>query len=97
MAWASILTPMQLVRFISSFIAAQALSGGEPMSERFWLSKEAFLKIAEVSGLDMTDQHMEELYSFVQNILPSLKDIEALDLTGMEPFMPSPSAKGDSK
>ena len=67
------------------------------MTEKFWLSKEAFLKIAEVSGLDMTDQHMEELYPFVQNILPSMRDIEEFDLTGMEPFMPALSTKGDSK
>ena len=67
------------------------------MAETFWLSKEAFLKIAEVSGLDTTDRHMEELYSFVQHMLPNLKDIEELDLTGMEPFMPSLSAKGGSK
>ena len=67
------------------------------MADKFWLDKEAFLKIAEVSGLDMTDQHMEELYSFVQNILPSMRDIEELDLTGMEPFMPALSTKGDSK
>jgi len=67
------------------------------MADKFWLSKEAFLKIAEVSGLDTTDRHMEELYSFVQQILPSIRDIEALDLTGMEPFMPALSTKGDSK
>ena len=67
------------------------------MTETFWLSKEAFLKIAEVSGLDTTDRHMEELYSFVQQMLPSLKDVEELDLTGMEPFMPPISAKGGSR
>ncbi len=67
------------------------------MAEKFWLSKEAFLKIAEVSGLDTTDRHMEELYSFVQNMLPGLKDVEELDLTGMEPFMPPISTKGDSR
>jgi Asp-tRNA(Asn)/Glu-tRNA(Gln) amidotransferase C subunit len=67
------------------------------MAEKFWLSKEAFLKIAEVSGLDTTDRHMEELYSFVQGVLASLKDVEELDLTGMEPFMPPISAKGGSR
>jgi hypothetical protein len=67
------------------------------MAEKFWLSKEAFLKIAEVSRLDTTDRHMEELYAFVQQMLPGIRDIEALDLTGMEPFMPSLSAKGNSK
>jgi Asp-tRNA(Asn)/Glu-tRNA(Gln) amidotransferase C subunit len=67
------------------------------MVDTFWLDKEAFLKIAEVSGLDMTDRHMEELYAFVQQLLSNLKDIEDLDLRGMEPFMPSLSTKGDSK
>lgn len=67
------------------------------MAEKFWLSKEAFLKIAEVSGLDTTDRHMEELYSFIQSLLPSFKDVGKLDLTGMEPFMPSISAEGGSK
>ena len=67
------------------------------MAEKFWLSKEAFLKIAEVSGLDTTDRHMEELYSFVQGVLASLKDVEELELTGMEPFMPPISAKEGSK
>ena len=67
------------------------------MADTFWLSKEAFLKIAETSGLDTADRHMEELCAFVQQMLSNLKDIEALDLTGTEPFMPSPSAKGGSK
>ncbi len=67
------------------------------MAEKFRLSKEAFLKIAEVSGLDTTDRHMDELYSFVQQMLPGIRDIEALDLAGMEPFMPALSMKGDSK
>jgi hypothetical protein len=67
------------------------------MADTFWLSKEAFLKIAEVCGLDTTDQHMEELYAFVQQMLPGLKDVEALDLTGMEPFMPALPTKGGSK
>lgn len=67
------------------------------MAEKFWLDKEAFLKIAEVSGLDTTDQHMEKLYAFVQQMLPGIRDIDDLDLTGMEPFMPALSTKGDSK
>jgi Asp-tRNA(Asn)/Glu-tRNA(Gln) amidotransferase C subunit len=67
------------------------------MAEKFWLSREAFLKIAEVSGLDTTDRHMEELYSFVQGVLASLKDVEELELTGTEPFMPPISAKEGSK
>jgi len=67
------------------------------MADTFWLSKEAFLKIAEVSGLDTADQHMEELYAFVQQMLSNLKDIDDLNLEGMEPFMPPLSLKGGSK
>ena len=59
------------------------------MTENFWLSKEAFLRIAEASSLDGNDGHMDELYSFIQSILPNFKDIEELDLTGLEPFMPA--------
>jgi hypothetical protein len=67
------------------------------MADKFWLSKEAFLKIAEASGLDTADRHMEELYAFVQQMLSNLKDIDDLNLEGMEPFMPALSTKGDSK
>ncbi len=61
------------------------------------LSKEAFLRMAEVSGLDTTDPHMEELYSFIRGILPGLRTVDTLDLTGMEPFMPSLSKERGSK
>ena len=61
------------------------------------LSKETFLKIAEVSGLDTSSPHMEELYAFVQGVLPNLKDLEALDLTELEPFMPPLSTSGGLK
>jgi Asp-tRNA(Asn)/Glu-tRNA(Gln) amidotransferase C subunit len=67
------------------------------MADTFWLSKEAFLKIAEASGLDTEDRHMEELYSFVQQMLSNLKDIEELNLEGMEPFMPALPGKGGSR
>jgi Asp-tRNA(Asn)/Glu-tRNA(Gln) amidotransferase C subunit len=56
------------------------------------LSKEAFLSIAKAAGLDIRDPHMEELYRYVQDLLPGLKSINELDLTGIEPaaiFMPS--------
>ncbi len=64
------------------------------MGEQFWMSKETFLRIAEECGLDTTDQHMEELYAFLQGLLPSLRDIEEFDLAGVEPFMPSMHGKG---
>jgi len=67
------------------------------MADTFWLSKEAFLKIAETSGLDTADRHMDELYAFVQQMLLNLKDIEDLNLEGMEPFMPALPAKEGSR
>ena len=67
------------------------------MGERFWISKEAFLKIAEQSGLDTTPEHMNELYAFLRGLLPSLGDIEKLDLTGAEPFFPTYLQAGAGK
>ena len=63
--------------------------------EVFWkgLDKEAFLSMANAFGLNINDPHIEELYAYVQKILPSLKRIEELDLTEMEPVMPPLSAK----
>jgi hypothetical protein len=55
------------------------------MADGGGLSKEAFLRIAEEVGLDVNDPHMEDLYPFVQRIVPNAKAIEELDLTGMEP------------
>ncbi len=50
------------------------------------LSYESFLTIAEASGLDVSDAgHMEQLYAFVQGVLPFRRDIERLDLTNVEP------------
>lgn len=51
------------------------------------MSKEFFLSTAEVSGLDVKDpQHMEELFGFVSKVLPSLRVIDRLDLTDVEPL-----------
>lgn len=58
------------------------------MSDRFWLTKNSFLMIAEALGLDTAEEHMNELYSFAQSILSGFKEVEKLDLAGMEPFMP---------
>jgi Asp-tRNA(Asn)/Glu-tRNA(Gln) amidotransferase C subunit len=64
------------------------------MVKKFWLSRESFSKIAEVSGLDTGDPHIEELYTYLQNVLPGLKKVEELDLIGIEPNMPFASMKG---
>jgi Asp-tRNA(Asn)/Glu-tRNA(Gln) amidotransferase C subunit len=69
------------------------------MAEKHELNKEAFLSMAKTFGLDINDPHIEELYAYVQKILPTLKRVEELDLTDMEPVMPltlslSPQGRG---
>jgi Asp-tRNA(Asn)/Glu-tRNA(Gln) amidotransferase C subunit len=67
------------------------------MSEKTELKKETFLSLAKGFGLDINDPHIEELYAYVQKILPTLKRVEELDLTDMEPVMPltlSPQGRG---
>jgi len=51
------------------------------------LEREAFLSMAQAFGLDINDPHIDELYVYVQKILPTLKRIEELDLTDMEPMI----------
>jgi hypothetical protein len=60
-----------------------------PLTEKGPLSQETFLRIAENSGLGTDAPHLEDLYSYLNGLLPTLKAIEALDLAGLEPFMPS--------
>ncbi len=62
---------------------------GIPLAEKGSLSKETFLRIAEDSGLDIDHSHLEDLYVYLNGLRPTLKAIEDLDLTGLEPFMPS--------
>ncbi len=64
------------------------------MKEKLGLSREAFLTLAERAGLDPGDPHMEELYRYLQNVLPGLQRLQGLDLTGTEPFMPFIGEKG---
>ncbi len=59
------------------------------MAEKKELTKEDFLSLARIFGLDINDPHIEELYAYIQKILPTLKRIEDLDVTNMEPWVPS--------
>ena len=62
------------------------------MAEKNELSKQEFLSMAKAAGFNIEDSHMEELYRYVQDLLPGLKSIHELDLAGIEPasmFMPS--------
>ncbi len=59
-----------------------------PLTEKGSLNKETFLCIAENSGLDTDASHLEDLYHYLNGLLPTLKTIENLDLAGLEPFRP---------
>lgn len=62
------------------------------MSGKTKLRRETFLSMAKDFGLDINDPHIEELYAYVQKVLPTLKCIEELDLKGIEPvFLLIPS------
>ena len=63
------------------------------MSVKGLWDKEIFLRIAEDSGLDVDTSHLEDLHAYLIGLRPTLKAIENLDLTGLEPFMPSLSKK----
>jgi Asp-tRNA(Asn)/Glu-tRNA(Gln) amidotransferase C subunit len=58
------------------------------------LTKEDFISTARVFGLNINDPHIEELYIYVQKILPILNRIKELDLTDIEPAMPFISPEG---
>lgn len=62
------------------------------MDRSEWLDRETFLRIAEGAGLKPGDLHLEELYAYLQDVLPGLKVIEELDLKDVEP-MSFPDAK----
>ena len=50
------------------------------------LSKEEFLQMARLAGLDHDDsQHMDNLFRYSQDVLRGLESINELDLTGVEP------------
>lgn len=63
------------------------------MKGKTGLEREGFLSMAKAFGLDTNDPHIEELYAYVQKILPTLKRIEELDLTDMEPMISPTSPK----
>ena len=50
--------------------------------------KDTFLRMAEAAGLDLKDEaHMDALYNYLEGLLPSLKSIHEIDVTGAEPAM----------
>ncbi len=48
---------------------------------------ETFIKTAQAAGLDTSDPHMEELYAYLQTVLPGLAAVKELDLSGVPSAM----------
>ncbi len=48
---------------------------------------ESFLSSAQEAGLDVDDPHMRELYDYIRLVLPGLRVVDELDLTGVDPAM----------
>ena len=55
------------------------------MEDEEELSRGTFMQMAEAYGLDIHDPHIDDLYAYVQSVLPGLKAIDELDLTDVEP------------
>ena len=51
------------------------------------LDKEAFLSMAKVLGLDERDSHLEELYTYVEKLIPNFKVAEGMELKEIEPML----------
>jgi Asp-tRNA(Asn)/Glu-tRNA(Gln) amidotransferase C subunit len=50
------------------------------------IDKDTFLSIARASGLEMSDSHLQELYTYVEKLFPNFKVAEGIDLTDSEPM-----------
>ncbi len=63
----------------------------QPLSNKSFLSAEgnwdSFLNLAREAGLDVEDAHMQELYDYIRVVLPGLRAVDELDLTGVDPAM----------
>ena len=57
------------------------------MSSKHLLTWEDFISMARAFGLDIDDPHMEELYAYLPTILPGLKAVQEIELTGVSPAM----------
>ena len=57
------------------------------------IDKKLFLSIAEASGLDIQNPHIEELYSYVSDILPILSSIYEIDVDNIIPETTSVSSE----
>ena len=49
--------------------------------------RQAFLHLAQKAGLDVKNPHMDELFSYTQVVLDSLKSLHDYSVDGFEPDM----------
>ena len=57
------------------------------MPERGELTKERFLVMAQLVGLDPKDPHMDDLFSEVQALFGVLRRLDELDVSDEEPAL----------
>ncbi len=50
-------------------------------------NRQAFLHLAQEAGLDIQSPHMDELFSYTQVVLDSLKSLHDYSVDGFEPDM----------
>ena len=51
------------------------------------MSKEAFLEIARMHGLNPEDPRMEDLYEYVTSLLKNLESLDELELADVDPAL----------
>lgn len=54
---------------------------------------DSFRLLAGQAGLDVASPHLEELYSYLHSVLPSIRLLDGIEVAGAEPdlaFIPSP-------
>jgi hypothetical protein len=51
------------------------------------LDRETFLSMTKDLGLDESDSHLEELYTYVEKLFRNFKVTEGMDLTEIEPML----------
>jgi hypothetical protein len=58
------------------------------MPDEHFMSREAFLSMAEAAGLDVADAgYMDALYSYLDGRLPDMRAIRDLNMADAEPAM----------
>lgn len=63
------------------------------MAHKESLSREDVLRVAELAGIDAGPSHMDDLHAYLKGLFPILETLKDLDLSELEPFMPSLTKK----